>query len=176
MLNSNTCNHVTVFKWMSSGLFKNVIKKLFTNRIHLIYVREGLAKNNPHKTQPTNCPVDWSCRIHWLHLCKEVRPPSTNEYPGYDTKQSDGEVPVILELWGMRGTPSLLSLSDPLWPGMVAPDSHIYGPNRTKLCTYAKLNCLTSNCFWHWNCVLMLNWTVWNRTKLCTHAKMNCLK
>ena len=21
------------------------------------------------------CPVDWGCRIHWLLLCKEVRPP-----------------------------------------------------------------------------------------------------
>ena len=27
--------------------------------------------------------------------------------PGYDTKQSDGEVPVILELWGMQSIPSL---------------------------------------------------------------------
>ena len=25
--------------------------------------------------------------------------PPTNEYPAYDTKQSDGEVPVMLELW-----------------------------------------------------------------------------
>ena len=29
----------------------------------------------------------------------------SNEYPEYDTKQSDGEVPVMLELWGMRSTP-----------------------------------------------------------------------
>ena len=28
------------------------------------------------------------------------------EYLGYDTKQSDDEVPVILEFWGMRCTPS----------------------------------------------------------------------
>ncbi len=42
--------------------------------------------------------------------------PSPSECPGYNTKQSDGKVPVMLELWGMRSTPSLL------WPGMVAPD------------------------------------------------------
>ena len=48
------------------------------------------------------------------------RPP--NECPGYDTKQSDGEVPAMLELWEMRSTPSLASLSCQLWPGMVAPD------------------------------------------------------
>ena len=44
------------------------------------------------------------------------------ECPGYDTKQSDGEVPAVLELWGMRSTPSLPSLPGPLWPGVVAPD------------------------------------------------------
>ena len=31
----------------------------------------------------------------------------TNECPGYDTKPSDDEVPVMLELWGMWSTPSL---------------------------------------------------------------------
>ena len=71
---------------------------------------------------------------------------SPNECPGYDTKQSDGGVPVILELWGMQSTPSLLLLPGPLWTGVVAPDKGpIYGPNRT-------------------NCILMLNWIVWIRT------------
>ena len=56
-----------------------------------------------------------------LLLCRGVRPPP-NECPRYDTKQSDGEVPAVLELWGMRSTPSLPSLPGPLWPGVVAPD------------------------------------------------------
>ena len=56
--------------------------------------------------------------MHRMHRGKT--PP--NECPGYDTKQSDGEVPVMLELWGMRSTPLLPSLPGPLWPGMVAPD------------------------------------------------------
>ena len=29
------------------------------------------------------------------------------ECPGYDARQSDGEVPVMLELWGMLSTPLL---------------------------------------------------------------------
>ena len=33
-----------------------------------------------------------------------------NECPGLDTKQSDSEVPVMLELWGMQSTPSKLYL------------------------------------------------------------------
>ena len=39
----------------------------------------------------------------------------------YDTKQSDGEALVILELWGMRSTPSLPLLPGPLELGVVAP-------------------------------------------------------
>ena len=38
------------------------------------------------------------------------------------TKQSDGEVRVMLELWGMRSTPSMPLLPGPLWPGIVVPD------------------------------------------------------
>ena len=35
-------------------------------------------------------------RIQRLHLCRWVRPP-LNECLGYSTKQSEGEVPVMLE-------------------------------------------------------------------------------
>ena len=79
---------------------------------------------------------------------------SAEECSGYDTKQSDGDVPVILELWGMRSTPSLPSLPGPLWPGMVAPyrvlsmgqiELNCAFFDETvltfKLRTYAKLNC-----------------------------------
>ena len=65
-----------------------------------------------------NCAISWVCTVHRLHLCTGVTP----HHQWYDTKQSDGEVPVILELWGMWSTPSLQLLPDPLWPGMVAPD------------------------------------------------------
>ena len=59
---------------------------------------------------------------------KGVRVPHPNESPGYETKQTDGKVPVMLELWGMRITP-LISLL----PGMVVPDKgSIYGLNETK--------------------------------------------
>ena len=65
--------------------------------------------------------VSWGWTIHQLHLCKGGEPPP-NGCPRYDTKQFDGDVPVMLELWGMQSTPSLPLLSGPLWPGMVAPD------------------------------------------------------
>ena len=40
-----------------------------------------------------------------LQRCKTT----PNECPGYDTKQSDGEAPVILELWGIQSFPSRLT-------------------------------------------------------------------
>ena len=70
-------------------------------------------------------------QIHRLHLCRGVRP--LNESPEYDTKQSDGEVPVMLEGLGMVSTSSLSSLPGLFWPGVVAPDKGpIYGLDRTK--------------------------------------------
>ena len=42
-----------------------------------------------------------------------------NECPGYDTKPTDSEVPVKLELWRMRSNPSLRRLPGPLWSGVV---------------------------------------------------------
>ena len=55
-----------------------------------------------------------------------------NKCPGYDTKQSDGKVPVMPDLWGMRSTPLLPLLPGLLRPGVVAPDKGpIYGLNRT---------------------------------------------
>ena len=44
----------------------------------------------------------------------------SNECPGYDTKPSDGEAPV-LEPWGMWNTYSLPLFLGPLWPGVVVP-------------------------------------------------------
>ena len=67
----------------------------------------------------------------------------------YDSKQSDGEVPVMLRLWGMRSTPSLPLLL--LWISVVAPDKGpIYGLNRT-------------NGILMLNWIVSLNWIVWKR-------------
>ena len=96
-------------------------------------------------TRQFGCPVGWGCKIHRLHLCTGVRSPS-NECPGYDMKQSDGEGPVMLELWGMQSTPSLPLLSGPLWPGVVA-------PIRVPCMGWIELNC-----------VIKLNWPAWYRT------------
>ena len=48
------------------------------------------------------------------------RKDSPNDCLAYDTKRSDGEAQVMLELWGIRSTPSVLSLPGPHWPGVKA--------------------------------------------------------
>ena len=65
------------------------------------------------------CPLGWGCRINRRNLCRRVR--RLNECLEYNTKQSDGEVTVMLELWGMWNIPSFPLISGPLWSGMAAP-------------------------------------------------------
>ena len=48
--------------------------------------------------------------------------PPHNECPRYDTKLSDGEARLMLELWRMWSTASLSSLPGPLWSGVAASD------------------------------------------------------
>ena len=45
-----------------------------------------------------------------------------HECPRYDTKQSDGDSLIMLQLWGMQSTSSLPLLPVPLWAKVVAPD------------------------------------------------------
>ena len=59
---------------------------------------------------------------------------------------TEGEVPVMLELSGMRSILSLLLLSGPLWPGVVA-FNRVLSMGQIEL-----------------NFVFMLNWIVWNGT------------
>ena len=51
---------------------------------------------------------------------EEYDPPK--ECHGYDTKQSDSEIPVMLELWGMQSTQLLPLHPGSLWPGVVTLD------------------------------------------------------
>ena len=85
--------------------------------------------------------VSRSIRTYVQQLC-------VDECPEYDTKQSDGEFPIMLKLWGIRSTSLLLSLPSPLWPRVVAL-GRILSIDQIEL-----------------NCVLMLNWIVWNRNVL----------
>ena len=108
----------------------------------------------------------------------------------YDSKQSDDEATVMLELWGTWSTPSFPSLKVLLWPGVAAHDKAL-SISKIQLNCVFKLNwivwirtALTFNLMWIktalaqnwiiWIRTVWLNWTAWNRNvlkiKLCTHA------
>ena len=81
--------------------------------------------------------------VEYIDLISAEGYDARNENPGYDTKQSDGEASAMLELLGMRITPSLSSLPGPIWPRVVASD-RVLNCSYAKLvlnCSYAKLNC-----------------------------------
>ena len=101
-----------------------------------------------------------------------------NKFPRYDTKQSDGKIPVMLDLWDMQSTSSLTSLPGQLWPGVVVPD-RVLCVGQIELNCVPMLNWIAWNRIffifklhesleievsWHLNCVLILNWIVWSRT------------
>ena len=91
------------------GADEILLEKFFINGILLLI------------TPISFCPASWGSKIYRLHHCRGIRPPPL-WMSWYGTKQSDGEVPVMLELWGMWSIPSLTLLSGPLRPGMVAPN------------------------------------------------------
>ena len=47
---------------------------------------------------------------------------SPNACPGYDTQQSDGKSPVMLELWGIQSTHLSPLLPGLLWPRVIVLD------------------------------------------------------
>ena len=89
------------------------------------------------RTKEVNCRVGWGCKTL-----------PHNECPGYDTKQSNGEVLVMRENWGIQSTTSLPSLPGRFGLGVAAPD-WVQSMGQIEL-----------------NYVLRLNWITWNRTVL----------
>ena len=149
----------------SSGWNYSVVAVLFQPFIWLRARRDKLKgefdpEDSDSLTASLTCSVSRGCRINRLLLCRGVRPPP-NDYPWYDTKQSDGEVLIMLKLWRIRSTRSLPLLPCPLWPRMVAPD-------RVLSMGWKELN---YRLFLNWiawiRCVLNFTlqiWTVWNIT------------
>ena len=79
--------------WLSKVIHWEMRKKFkfeHTNKWYMhnpALVLKNEIKYTIHVRIYTGCPVGCGCRIH-----------SSHEYPVYDTKQSDSEVPVMMEL------------------------------------------------------------------------------
>ena len=155
----------------------------------------------PSLTQPSHPIISLPSRLRLNNT-----PTASLQFPGYNTKQSDDKVPVMLELCVLRSTTLLPLLSGPLWLRVVAPD-------RVLSISQIELNCVFMRNWIAWDrtvlifklstytalmlgvgspgrvlsmgqielsCVLMINEIAWNRTvltfKLLTYAKLNCLR
>ena len=90
----------------------------------------------------SNFPVGWGVEYTNCFSAEELDP--TNYCPGYDTKQSDVEFPVILELWGMQSTHSLPSLLGLFWPIGLVPD-RVISMGQIEINCIFMLNGITSN-------------------------------
>ena len=97
-----------------------------------------------------------SSKKGWCVIIKETKPSKIvwnkvlSKYSASPVGWScNCEASVILEFCWMQSSPSLSLLPGPLWPRVVAPDKVLY---------------MSQIELWPLNCVLMLNWIVWNRT------------
>ena len=108
VVNSDFTTFTQVHKEHFHGTYTVLIQYLYTGHI--------LFSNSSNSSIAQSAGA---CRIHRLHVCRGVRP--HHECPGYNIKQSDGEVPVMMGLWVIRNTPSLSILPGPLWSGMIGP-------------------------------------------------------
>ena len=123
---------VTSLVWIKLG----ISTKWNANRIWTLFYNFISYDKNHH----TNC---WPSRLGLQNiLTASLQRGKTPECPGYDTEQSDGEAPEMLELWGMWSTSLLSLLPGPLWPRVVTPD-RVLSMGQIEL-----------------NCILMLNWIV----------------
>ena len=75
----------------------------------MICLTYQMRNETPHVN---NSSIGWGSRIHQLHLCRGVS--ACNKCPGYDSKQSHCEAPV-LELWGMWSISSVDFLGNFSW-------------------------------------------------------------
>ena len=102
--------------------------------------------------------VGWGCRIHWLNLCRGVRPPPPRSVLDITLKPSNGQAPAV-EIWRMGSSPSLLLFPGSHWPRVVTPDRVLsMGQIEQNMCAnkWLMLNCV---------CYIPLLETIWSCAK-----------
>ena len=112
------CNYSYIIKYLNNHVIISVDKIYRSNRPNKTQILHQFQKCMNIVEKPLH---NWGCEIHLLHLCRELDA-TPHEYPGYDTKQSDGEVLVMLELLGIWSTSSMPLRPGPPWPEVLISD------------------------------------------------------
>ena len=135
---------LVVFYGISSLVVYLILNPIYSIYINMIcnelFVGNAIlkrARSNSFANSEIS-PIGKGCRIPTASLQWRKTPPP-REWPGYVTKQLDGQAPLMLELWGMQSNPSLPSLQGLLWSGEVVPD---------RVLSMGQI---------------MINWILWNR-------------
>ena len=140
--------------WKSEkeDVHKKVIHKRWTKKeasfLCMLHMGIDVCKEYITHSLFPGSSVGWGCKIHLQHLCRGIV--SSNDCPRYDIEQSNGEAPIILELWEMWSTSSLPLFRGLFMPGVVAPERvlsmgqiELFGTQtERKQTTYARLDCL----------------------------------
>ena len=91
--------------------------KIQVNRLFIIlFLQTSFENKTPRFVSLVHVLAQSAGAVEYTDCTSAEGQGPTNECPGYDTKQSDVEVPVIPGLWGIRSTPSFLLLPGPLCP------------------------------------------------------------
>ena len=128
--------------WNYCSSRRSCSKNTSSMQNHTVHTSKGNLKKNATANELLKHNLQTVSGVRCIHRLNH------DECLRNDTKESDSEPPVMVEVWGMRSTPSLPSLPGPLWPRVVAPD-RVLSMDQIKL-----------------NWVLILNWITWNRTAL----------
>ena len=119
---THTHTHIYIYIYIIFPKLQTLLKSIGTQNV-MRNELNNLAVHSLYTHTDTHThigPVGWSCRIHQLYLCRRVR--LLQRVSGYDTKLTDGEVPVMLVLRGTWSKSLVVSLLVWLWPRVVALD------------------------------------------------------
>ena len=105
ILNTSNSSAISSFKSNQINIVNNHFQQFNTSHLVVISNFKSQSIRWPSMLELQNIPTGY------LYRGKTF----PSKCLGYDTKQSDGEGSVMLELWGLRSTPSLTWFPGLLW-------------------------------------------------------------
>ena len=74
-LSTYVSQSVYIYLSIYLSLFRSIYLSILVPIYLSIYLSKSASTYLSVHIHSSACPLDWDCRIHWLHLCRGVRPP-----------------------------------------------------------------------------------------------------